>query len=337
MFVAPLAGSPPVGMTPTDGRLVMGGIFQIASQLVAGGGYTASASVLQLTVNQAVFSLTDVTNASAVFFTPTDATTLTFAAAPGSGGRIDLVVVKQNNVENGDADSRVNITVVTGTASGSPVAPAVPAGASKYLAVLINAGVTNAAAATITNYMQTQFADPPLQAPTQAALYASPGIASQIAVVTSDGANNGIYWYNGTNWAPTSTRVQTVSTSTPTQNSITTTPTTVTGLTVTTVLAGTQKLRVKGTVQVYSSNAGDVVQVSVLDGATVVQSWSLPANSSSGQAATSMSNYFEGILSGVASGSHTYTVQLTRVAGTGSVTTAPSALSNNWLAVEVIG
>lgn len=203
MFVAPLAGSPPVGMTPTDGRLVMGGIFQVTSQLVAGGGYTASASVMQLTVNQAVFSLTDVTNASAVFFTPTDATTLTFSAAPGSGGRIDLVVVKQNNVENGDADSRVNITVVTGTASGSPVAPAVPAGASKYLAVLINAGVTNIAAATITNYMQTQFADPPLQAPTLAALKTTTGILSQLGVVTADeAAKNGVYLWGGSSWGP---------------------------------------------------------------------------------------------------------------------------------------
>lgn len=209
LFVAPVTGTPPVGMSPTDGRLVMGGLFQIASQLVAGGGYTPSASVMQLTVNQAVWSLTDVTNAAAVFFSPTDATTLTFAAAPGSGGRIDLVVVKQNNVENADADSRVNISVVTGVASGSPVAPAVPAGASKYLQVLINAGVTNIAAATITNSMQSTFAEPQLQIPTIAGAGTVVGVPTQLMFVTSDPnpLYNGIFqWsptsWNGSNWIP---------------------------------------------------------------------------------------------------------------------------------------
>lgn len=199
LFVAPVAGTPPVGMSPTDGRLVMGAIFQVASQLVAGGGYTASASVMQATVNQAVWSLTDVTNGSAVFFSPTDQITLTFSAAPATGGRIDLVVVKQNNIENGDADSRVNVSVVTGTASGSPVAPSVPAGAAKYLQVLINAGVTNMAAATWTNYMQSQYAQPQLQASTLSGLNSVTGVMSQLAIVTSDSTawKNGVYVWTG--------------------------------------------------------------------------------------------------------------------------------------------
>lgn len=182
----------------------MGGLFQVAPQLVAGGGYSASSTNMTMTVNQAVWSLPDPTNASAVFFSPTDSTGLSVAAAPATGGRIDLVVVKQNNVENGDADSRVNVYVVPGIASGSPVAPAVPAGASVYLAILVNAGVTNLYAATFTNYMQTAFADPPLQAPTLAALKSAAGALSQLGIVTADGtlSNNGIYLWNGSLWIP---------------------------------------------------------------------------------------------------------------------------------------
>lgn len=206
MFVAPAAGTPPVGMTATDGRLVMGGVFQVAPQIVSTqlGGYAASGSSMAITVRQTVWSIPDPTNTAAVFFSPTDQLNLTFSAAPATGGRIDLVVVKQNNVENGDADSRVNVTVVTGTPSGSPVAPATPAGAAVYLSFLINAGITNMAAATVTNYMQSQYAFPPLQAASLAALNTVTGVSSQLAIVTADATptNNGLYIWAGTFWAP---------------------------------------------------------------------------------------------------------------------------------------
>lgn len=334
MFVAPLAGSPPVGMSPTDGRLVMGGIFQVASQLVAGGGYTPSASVMQLTVNQAVWSLTDPTNAAAVFFTPTDQITLTFGAAPGTGGRIDLVVVKQNNVENGDADSRVNVSVVAGVASGSPVAPAVPAGASKYLAVLINAGVTNIAAATVTNYMQTMYANPPLQAPTQAALYSAPGVPSQLAVVTADSTstNNGLYFWSNSAWLPVK---PIVSYAVGSNQSVSTGTIIVTGLSVTITLAAPTNLRVKVGVSMYGSTSDCIANIAVLDGASAVATATRMANSSPSITATSVYNNIEIPLRGVAAGTHTYTVQVSRPAGSGTVTVAPNAQSPSFLSVEV--
>lgn len=196
LFVAPLAGSPPQGMSPTDGRLVLGGLFGIKGQLVSGGAFTASGTAMTGTVAQAVWQLTDVTNAAATFFSPTDLTNLTFGAAPATGGRIDSVVVKQNNVENGDADSRVNVYVVAGTASGSPTPPSVPVGAVKYLDVQINAGVANLAAATVTNYMQTTFGPPDIVAPSYSALQAMTGLPNQVAALP----NGALYLYFGGAW-----------------------------------------------------------------------------------------------------------------------------------------
>jgi hypothetical protein len=149
----------------------------------------------------AVWQLPDATNAAATFLSATDAATLTFGAAPGSGGRIDSVAVKQNNIENADADSRVNVIVIAGTASGSPVAPTMPAGYYRRANYLINAGVTNMAAATLTDFGRSTFAPPDLVAATYAALSTVTGLLGQVASVTADtAANNGMYVWNGSVW-----------------------------------------------------------------------------------------------------------------------------------------
>lgn len=205
LFVAPVAGTPPVGMSPTDGRLVLGAVFGTTAQLVSGGAFTPSATAMTATVAQAVWQTPDVTNGAATFLSPTDLTNLTFSAAPGTGGRIDLVCVKQNNVENSDADSRANVFIVQGTASGTPTAPATPAGASVYLQVLISAGQTNLAAATVTNYMQTTYRAHSITAPSFAALSTYTGVVGQHATVTADPtpAFIGDYTYvAGTGWVP---------------------------------------------------------------------------------------------------------------------------------------
>jgi hypothetical protein len=203
LFVAPVAGTPPVGMSPTDGRLALGGIFGVAGQVVSGGGLTPSPTTMQIVVGQAVWQLPDPTNAAATFFSPTDATALTLAAAPASGGRIDLIVVKQNNVENGDADSRANVTLITGVASGSPTPPSLPAGYWEYAQVLVSAGNANAAATTITILSPSTFAPPRLLCATYAQLQTISGQLNQTAYVSADSnpANNGEYrCAGGTTW-----------------------------------------------------------------------------------------------------------------------------------------
>lgn len=202
LFVAPVAGTPPVGMSPSDGRLVLGGIFGTTAQVVAGGVLTPSATAMTIAIAQTVWQLPDPTNSVATFFSPIDATTLTFAAAPATGGRIDAIAVKQNNVENGDTDSRVNVVVITGVASGSPVPPTMPSGYFRYTNELIVAGITNMAAATQTLFSTTTYAPHMIAATTLANLNLTTGLPGQHAIVYADGLNNGDYVWNVSAWVP---------------------------------------------------------------------------------------------------------------------------------------
>ena len=149
LFVAPVPGAPPVGTAPTDGRLALAGLYGTISQVERGGAITQSASVMQFTVAQAVWQLPDVTNASATFLSPTDLIVLTIAAGPATGSRMDAVVVKQNNYENGDADSRANVSVIAGTAGAPGVLPTIPAGYLLYATISVPTSAANAAACTV--------------------------------------------------------------------------------------------------------------------------------------------------------------------------------------------
>jgi hypothetical protein len=86
----------------------------------------------------------------------------TISAAPGSGSRIDLLCVRARDVTQGDSASgaptdgpggvaRTGISefvTVTGTASGSPVAPAVPAGYTEVGRVTTPSGAVSTAGST---------------------------------------------------------------------------------------------------------------------------------------------------------------------------------------------
>lgn len=81
-----------------------------------------------------------------------DGTTLTPAvsAAPGSGSRYDLIYLVQHDLDNGDADASAVLGVVEGVASGSPVKPAVPAGAVVLAESVVAAGATSTNHANVT-------------------------------------------------------------------------------------------------------------------------------------------------------------------------------------------
>ena len=207
MFVAPLAGSPPTGMSPTDGRIAFSSLIGTTPQLASGGAVTQSASVMTITVAPAVWQLPDVSNAagSSTFLSATDQFVLSLAAGPATGSRIDLMVVKQNNVENSDADSRVNVVLVAGTAGAPGVAPAVPAGAYLYATVTVPATVPNAAACTVAVARPSTFAPLPIKATTLSLLNQVTGVPAQRATVYADGPNNGDYVW-GTSWVTTGTK-----------------------------------------------------------------------------------------------------------------------------------
>lgn len=195
LFVAPLPGTPPQGTSPTDGRLVLGGLFGTTGGCISGGTMTASATAMTIAIAAAVWRIPDPTNTAGVYLSPADAYTFTLAAGPASGSRIDLLWVKQDNYENGDADSRVTYGITAGTAASSPVAPTLPAGVMQLARVTVGQGISNAAACTVVqSYGGQAQLTPGVTATSVAALPA--GI-----YVGQRGTAGGVeYRWNGTTW-----------------------------------------------------------------------------------------------------------------------------------------
>ena len=199
LFVAPAAG--PVGATPTDARLALSALTGTTPQQASGGVTAQSASTMVFTVPSSVWQLPDVTNAGATFLAATDPFALTATAGPATGSRIDLICVKQNNVENSDTDSRVNVILVTGTAGAPGVAPATPAGAWVYQTITVPTSAANAAACTVATARPSTFGALPIKATTLAQLNLVTGVPSQHATVTGDAtALNGDYLWISTAW-----------------------------------------------------------------------------------------------------------------------------------------
>lgn len=208
LFVAPTSG---VGTAPIDGRLALSGVLGATAQTVHGGAITQSGSTMAFTVAQAVLQLPDPTNAAAAFLSAIDQTVLTPAAGPSTGSRVDLIVAKQNNPENGDADSRASFSLIAGIAGAPGVPPAVPVGYFHYADINVPTNAANAAACTITLRSPTSFAPVALQCPTKALLDTVTGTLGQTAVVTSDAttAYNRMWFWSSTGW------VHSLNTSTP--------------------------------------------------------------------------------------------------------------------------
>jgi hypothetical protein len=174
--------------------------------MIKGGTVTASGANMQITVGASTWLLPDSSNAAALFLSYTDSTVVTPAAGPGSGSRIDIIVVKQNNIANGDADSRVNVFLVAGTPSGSPVAPAVPTGAMLFATVAIPTSASTASACTFAVNNQTIVLPPIIRAADKAHLdnmavtgFFS-GTSGQLAVIYAEPVNNGIWFWSGSIW-----------------------------------------------------------------------------------------------------------------------------------------
>jgi hypothetical protein len=180
-------------------------VFGTTPQLVSGGAITQSGTTMQFTIAQAVWMLPDPTNAAAVFLSPTDQQVLTPAAGPGTGSRVDSFVVKQNNYENADADSRVNITNLAGTAGAPGLPQTLPSSAYfRYANITVPAGAATAAACTVTVLSPTTFAPVWIKSPTYALLSTVTGAPGQHATVTADptASYNTDYVWSGASWIP---------------------------------------------------------------------------------------------------------------------------------------
>lgn len=99
--------------------------------------------------------------------------------APSANSRYDVVYLKHNDTERGDATSAPVVDKVTGTAAASPTIPAAPSGALVLGTVLVPAGVTstNASGVVISNTVQ------------QTALNGAPIRYRSVAALNADVAN----------------------------------------------------------------------------------------------------------------------------------------------------
>ena len=77
------------------------------------------------------------------------ANTATVAANSAGNPRIDSVYIYSNDISQGDSDNLVHIGVVSGTASATPVAPTLPTYATLLSEMLLPAGATTTANATV--------------------------------------------------------------------------------------------------------------------------------------------------------------------------------------------
>ncbi|CCQ44306.1 hypothetical protein ARTSIC4J27_230 [Pseudarthrobacter siccitolerans] len=152
-----------VGTTPIEGRLVLASLVaenapgvprqglldQKATTVVSG---TTATSPLSYSVAPCTVVLNRATNEGVYLFTLTGTTTVTTTAAPSTGARWDLIYVKQNDPDKGDANNSAVLGVHSGTAAVSPTKPTatLPAGAYVLAEALVSAGATSTSHANVT-------------------------------------------------------------------------------------------------------------------------------------------------------------------------------------------
>ena len=142
-----------VGTTPIEGRLVMASLVaenspgvprnglldQRATTVVSGtASMTYSVAPCNVVVNRAA-------GEGVYMFNLTGTSTIATTNAPGTGSRWDLVYVKQNDPDKGDATNTAVLAVHQGTAStGTPTKPyaTLPAGAYVLAEAQVSAGAT---------------------------------------------------------------------------------------------------------------------------------------------------------------------------------------------------
>lgn len=120
------------------------------------------------------------------------------------------------------------------------------------------------------------------------------------------------------------------------QGNITTTPTELAGISISVTLPSSAKLRFLATVETYSSSPADVIYIFLRDGTTNLAHFTRQANSSPSILATSISNTVIAEVT-LSAGAHRFNIAIQRAAGSGAITSSPSALAFNMLSVDRIG
>lgn len=210
-----------VGTTPIEGRLVLASLVaenapgvprqglldQKATVVVAG---TASTSPMSYDVSAITTVINRAANEGVYINTLTGTSNVATTAAPGTGSRYDLIYVKQNDTDKGDADNTAVLAVLQGTASaGTPTKPyaSLPAGAYVLAEALVNTGATatNGAQVTITQvwrYTALRGNPIPVRNTTERAEITTPTNGLQVIRLDLDANREALETYRSGTWTP---------------------------------------------------------------------------------------------------------------------------------------
>lgn len=210
-----------IGTTPKEHRLALAGQYAENSPGMPRSGLLVQAATNVVTPTAATGTLTySVAPVAAVIartvgggvYTPTTTgnTSLNTGAAPASGSRWDLIWVKQNDQEKGDADNEAVLGVTQGIAGATPARPSgsVPAGAMVLAEAQIFSGTasTTAAPNTMTQLSAitaARGAPVPVRDSTDQATITVPGLGMQVIRLDLQGPQ--LKTYNGTDWTTSNT------------------------------------------------------------------------------------------------------------------------------------
>lgn len=201
------------GTTPIEGRLVLASLVAENSPGVPRNGLldqkatnvvTGSASNMSYNVAACNPVINRATNEGVYMLTLTGTTNVVTDAAPGTGSRWDLIYVKQDDLDKGDADNLPVVGVQKGTAAASPTKPyaSLPAGAYVLAEAQVSAGAANAASAQVTitqvwRYTALRGAPIPVRNTTERDEITP---AAGTSIKRLDLAQNAIQTYDGSKW-----------------------------------------------------------------------------------------------------------------------------------------
>lgn len=243
------------------------------------------------------------------------ATALTVATAHGTYGRIDLVVVRVRDSYYSGVDNGAVIEIVTGTASASPAAPALPANALALATVTVGAGVTSINSGNITDQRRRAYTEGATAVCTSSTRPSAPTVGQ---VICETDTGNVLVWYgNTTGWRPPWNtawgQVGSAVNSSYDQTGSGTTLIDVPSVAFAAAEVSGRRYRVMASADVYSTGGGDAVQISVVRSATVIcRALSAPLVATQSGNVTCL-----GIYTAVATGSATWKLQFARGTGGG--------------------
>ena len=140
-----VANSGTDGTTAQDFRLMLGALYQNAG-IISGLKVTGGSSMAYTVASGVAVCTRGASDGKTLAYWPGGSVATT--ANSGGSPRIDSIYLIAHDLSHGDADNAVAVGVAQGTPAASPVAPALPTGATKLADMRVPAGATTTAGAS---------------------------------------------------------------------------------------------------------------------------------------------------------------------------------------------